>query len=208
MGSTARQMRGRVVLAAVALILGAGLWRTNYNAALARFHARLLEVAMNGSAETLDAMIGDGADVNDTNERGKPLLVLAVIGDNLDNIHVLLRRGADIHRNTTPNDLLRYAAAYARPQIVRLWINKGADVNARAIDGSTAWMGAVEAGRLANVQELLSHKADVDAADQYGETALMKALARRNPDIAAALRKAHAKPPPPGWRPVPRHYSM
>lgn len=72
-------------------------------------------------------------------------------------------------------DLLLDATGGCNPDVVYALIKKGADVNARKSDGSTALMCAVTAGSVDIVQVLLDRGADVNARKSDGTTALMNA---------------------------------
>ena len=75
--------------------------------------------------------------------------------------------------------------------MVRLLVEKGADVNAINYEGETALMIAVDAGDNPEVVKLLLEKgADVNARTKEGETALMIASKRLRLD-AIKLLKAH-----------------
>ena len=56
--------------------------------------------------------------------------------------------------------------------IVKAYIDAGADVNAKDIDGGTALMCVVALGRLNVVKELIKAGADVNAKDNNGKSAL------------------------------------
>jgi hypothetical protein len=58
-------------------------------------------------------------------------------------------------------------------------LSKGADVNARTKDGTTALMLAAEGAKLEVIPMLLAKGADINAKDNRGQTALMKAAKGR-----------------------------
>jgi ankyrin repeat protein len=83
---------------------------------------------------------------------------------------------------TEDKTALMGAAEGGHEAVVRLLVNRGADVNAKKDDDhgeETALMGAAEGGHEAVVRLLVDHGADVNArrSDYYrrGETALMGA---------------------------------
>ncbi len=69
---------------------------------------------------------------------------------------------------------------------VQEFLSKGINVNAKAILGTTALMSAGY-GRKDIVQMLLAHKADVNAQDHSGQTALIYAALRGDKNIVEVL---------------------
>jgi ankyrin repeat protein len=77
---------------------------------------------------------------------------------------------------------------------VSRFLDGGADVNARAVDGTTALHWAARADSLATVTLLLDAGADAQAADRYGITPLYLAAENGNAHVIAALLDAGADP--------------
>lgn len=77
--------------------------------------------------------------------------------------------------------------------IVELLVAKGANVNARNGDGSTALMWAIQHGDKKVINLLLSKKADVNAKDSHGMTALDLAMHKNDRQLYEKLRKAGAR---------------
>jgi ankyrin repeat protein len=82
-------------------------------------------------------------------------------------------------------------AASINIEVVKVLIEKGADVNARNKHGGTPLMMAI--GSLQTMRLLLEHGADVNAKDKDNWTALERALLRGCPDEIRLLEKAGAK---------------
>ncbi len=81
----------------------------------------------------------------------------------------------------------------SRVELVELLITKGAVVNHRASDGSTALMDAARNGDTPAVNALLRSGASVNMADNEGGTALMRAAASScNEETVRALLNAGA----------------
>ena len=123
----------------------------------------------------------------------------ACAGD-IEKVKSLLLLGANV--NST--DGLGYSALIdaqackrhddsTRVQLVELLIAKGATVNLRSSDGSTALMFAARNGDTLAVNALLRNGAEVNIADKEGETPLMKAAANScNEETVRALLSAGA----------------
>jgi serine/threonine-protein phosphatase 6 regulatory ankyrin repeat subunit B len=79
-----------------------------------------------------------------------------------------------------------------KPDIVRVLIAAGADVNANQTGGGTALMFAAMQGHGEIVQALLAAKADVNAITKKGNTALLLATQKNHPDIVLLLKNAGA----------------
>jgi ankyrin repeat protein len=75
--------------------------------------------------------------------------------------------------------LLAAVRAADKDRVQRL-LQRGADVNARAEDGTTALMQATAVGDIRLVRMLLDHQADVNTRNQAGATALMWAVGDRD----------------------------
>jgi ankyrin repeat protein len=111
-------------------------------------------------------------------------LRLAACDGDIRNVETLLKLGV----NVNATDGMGYSALTSveackrhddptRVQLVELLIAKGAAVNYRDGDGSTALMFAARNGDTLAVNALLRNRAEVNIADKEGETALMKAAA-------------------------------
>lgn len=105
--------------------------------------------------------------------------------DDIAKVRELLRQGASSNAsNWDGNSLtaLMVAALNGDADIVELLLNKGANVNAKAIEtsgveghvlsGITALSLAPRSGNLSIVEMLVNHGADIHAKDSYGRTAL------------------------------------
>jgi len=89
--------------------------------------------------------------------------------------------------------LIEAAESGDRVAVSRL-LDRGAAVDARAVDGTTALHWAVRADRLDTVRALLESGADASAADRYGVTPLYLAAENGDVDVIAALLEAGADP--------------
>jgi hypothetical protein len=83
--------------------------------------------------------------------------------------------------------VLRWAAAEEYEALVRLLLNRGADVNAKDNDGRTALRRAADEGHEAMARLLLDRGADVDVKDNDGETVLRRAAVRGHEAVMQLL---------------------
>ncbi|KAJ7320167.1 hypothetical protein JRQ81_019678 [Phrynocephalus forsythii] len=88
--------------------------------------------------------------------------------------------------------LVMLAAAGGQDDILRLLIRKGAKVNCRQKNGTTALIHAAEKNNLTTVAILLEAGACINVQQNSGETALMKACKRGNYDIVRLMIESGA----------------
>jgi ankyrin repeat protein len=96
------------------------------------------------------ALLGKGADVNASNQRGETPLILAATQYEADAAKLLLEKHADVHAKTKnrrtalmqaidgPKEFDNENHVVYSPQIAKLLIEAGADVNAKDADGNSA----------------------------------------------------------------------
>ena len=85
---------------------------------------------------------------------------------------------------------LSYAAYNGHLEIVDYLLRRGAEVNGKTGNGSTALFFAARFGHMEVVQLLLKNQADPTVENENGETAVDWALKSANTDIEAILREA------------------
>lgn len=84
------------------------------------------------------------------------------------------------------NGLIR-AAQSGEAGAIKLWLDRGADINGRATTGRTALMAAVGNGHSDAARFLLERGADINSQDGNGRTALMVAAAGGHDDTVRLL---------------------
>lgn len=120
------------------------------------------------------------------------LLTCAVAGGHENIIRLLLARGANIEaRSKSEATPLVEAIGQGRLDIVKLLVDKGANVNA-ICDGSSPLSLAVLMGNPEIVKILIDAKVDLEAKDQNGNTALLRALQEKNIAVIKLLLDANA----------------
>jgi ankyrin repeat protein len=158
--------------------------------------AALILAASRNDVETVDLLLGAGADPKAANEYGATALYAAAAEDaNPAITKKLLAAGADpnaaILSGETP---LMQAARIGNVETVRALLGAGADPNVQEKNGSqNALMWAAAERHPAVTKALVEHKADVNAHTKNGATALMFA-ARGDAESARILLDGGARP--------------
>jgi ankyrin repeat protein len=157
-----------------------------------------------------------GGDVNDSplfadlgsfRKTKVALLHSAALGGSTKVARWLLDNGAELDARTDLHGLtpLHYAANYGRYDLVSLLVGRGANVNARAEDGTTPLHLAIASRRLQGqnsrfsysiggdrektIDGLLRLSADPTIADKWGKTTIMAAASKRDLPL---IQRLHA----------------
>ena len=160
------------------------------------YDALMIAAQMNHPA-TVKLLLDYGAFVDSpspyTRRNGSPLLLAS---DGFANIlggakpPVLKRSGtqrpSQIEIRKPHQDLIKWRHGYY--DIIQLLIDRGADVKARGIDGSTPLLHAAFGCDAQTLQLLLQHGADVNARTSDGDTSLMNAAILPWPDSSAKVK--------------------
>lgn len=152
----------------------------------------LMIAAWEGSIEMMALFVAHGADVNKTNRFGEQALQLAAWRGNLDAVRWLLDHGASTKRNGKQWSALHYAVYAGHEEVARLLVDRGADVNGRAPNDSTALMMAALTGHEDLAAMLLAAGANPNLASDRGETALTWAMRYGNYRIAKLVSSSEA----------------
>jgi ankyrin repeat protein len=149
------------------------------------------EAAAMGAVERLEQLLDQHPDeVNAWSSDGFQPLALAAFFGRPQAVEMLLARGAEVstparHQfHVTP---LHAALAGPTPQVARVLIAAGADVNARQQGGVTPLQEAAGNGQIDLVELLLEHGADATATDDNGRTAIDWARERGQQEVVALL---------------------
>ena len=158
--------------------------------------APVAEAAMSGDAETVRALLKDGADVNEAMGDGMTALHWAAKKGNVELAQMLLYAGANVNAmtrlgNYTP---IIMAAETGNAKLIDLLLKSGANAKDVTTNGTTPLMLAAVAGRADAVKLLLDAGADPNATEEArGETALMFAANYDRVDAIKALLAGGAK---------------
>jgi ankyrin repeat protein len=138
--------------------------------------------------DLFDYLMQRRARINTRNRNGETALSIAAYLGRADYVRRLVDAGAEINFFGWPP--LVYAAYNGHTKIVDYLIGRGADVNAKTENGSSALFFASRFGHIETVRTLLKHRADLTIVNDKDETAVDWALKSRNIDIEAVLREA------------------
>jgi ankyrin repeat protein len=127
---------------------------------------------------------------------------VAIEDDDVAKVRALLDSGLspDTHIDYGDNfeTPLMKAARSGTVEIARLLLDRGADVNARDGEQTTALEAAISREQTAMVALLLERKADPNSVNKYMQSALSNAAAAGNLEVTEMLLKAKANPQLPG----------
>src|ERR1700722_1802212 len=176
----------------------------------------LIAASYPGSVAVLQLLLDHGANIHAKDRRGMHALGRAALSADADVVRFLVEHGCDPNepgygtnvryaRQYRPTleyllskganvekDALAMTAHWQDPKVIEAWIERGADVNARAAPyNRTALMTATasEQAGAATVKLLLEKGADPNAEDIEGERPLDWALYRADRDKIAALEQ-------------------
>ncbi|HXJ75496.1 MAG TPA: ankyrin repeat domain-containing protein, partial [Candidatus Dormibacteraeota bacterium] len=177
----------------------------------------LAEATKQGNARMVKTLLAAGSGTEGANEDGQTALMIAIKNGDLSVFNLLIDAGAKVNavekvQDQTP---LMWAAAAARnaPEMVKVLIAKGANVNARAkfndwpgqitsepraqyhtYGGLTPLLYAARGGCYACVEALVSAGADVNLPNNEGMTPMMIALDNNQNGIAKFFLDHGANP--------------
>jgi uncharacterized protein len=154
----------------------------------------LLEAVKAGDRAAALTLITQRADVNAPESDGTTPLHWAVHRGDLDLAQRLIRAGAKVNvKNNYGSTPMSEAAILGRADLLEALLKAGADVESPNGDGQTALMIVARTSRVDAARLLLAHGAKVNAVEQWrGQTALMWAVAQKQPAMVAELVKSGA----------------
>lgn len=129
----------------------------------------LMISVMNDDIQTTRALLDKGANVSALNKRGRTVLSMA---RTVPMVRILLEYGADL--NAYVYGSITEVMAAQTPQIAALLVHRGADIHLRSKHGNrTALASTILSHRSSRLtRNMIAHGADVQAADDYGWSAI------------------------------------
>lgn len=148
----------------------------------------LIRAAEGGDLEGCRQAIDKGASPDASFGRATALSVAAFFGRR-EIVDLLLERGAGIDKgdDETGATALFQSIMGLEPEIARLLVDRGADVNKKTKPGMSALMLAAASKQVDTAAMLVEHGADVGAKDAEDLTPLMYAAEGGSPEIAGLL---------------------
>jgi ankyrin len=156
--------------------------------------APLVDAVKSGDRAAAMTLISQRADVNAPEVDGTTPLHWAVHHGDLELTKRLIRAGAQVNvKNEFGSTPMAEAAILGRADLLETLLKAGADVESPNADGQTALMVVARTGRVDAARLLLKYGAKVNAVERWrGQTALMWAVAQKQPAMVAELVKAGA----------------
>ncbi len=143
--------------------------------------------ATNGNTDIIKMALEKGAEVDCEDTYGFTPLESAAISDKTDAVRLLLKAGAHVRRNCS---LLSASATNGNTDIIKMALEKGAEVDCEDKDGQTPLMRAANNGRIEAVRLLLQAGADVkrnclplNASAASGNTDITKMLLEKGAEV-------------------------
>ena len=145
----------------------------------------LAQCARDGDTKAVELFLKAGFHPDIRDKYGVPLLCLSARGKHLAVAQILLERGAQLNLQSEDRGYspLMDAAQAGSADLVRLFLEKGADPNLKSKDGQTALVVAVGRNDAEVARLLVEGGADADEADKLGLSARKYAALFKNPAI-------------------------
>jgi ankyrin repeat protein len=150
---------------------------------------KLVAAAKAGDTAAVLALLGAGANPNETEPDGTTALMWAVHRDDVGLAARLIAAGADVSvANDYGATAMSEAAIRADAEMLSQLLAAGADVDAPNADGQTALMVVARSGDVDAAKLLIDHGAKINARERRkGQSALMWAAAQIQPEMVRLL---------------------
>lgn len=164
----------------------------NINYEKFQFKGTLLMLIAQGkiSKNLINLLISYGVDIDLQEDQGKTALMLAIEYGNYDMARILIKGGANVNiQDHAENSALSYIAIFNRKKLLKSLINNGANVNVINKDKRTPLMLSVISNKKNKgiIRKLVKYGANINFADQFGESPLSYAEKLGNTKIKDLL---------------------
>jgi uncharacterized protein len=138
---------------------------------------------------SMKLLLDNGANPNAPTSGGTTPIFIPAINGKLILAKILTKYGADVNynKNTYKVSPLRQAARNGYLEIVRFFIENGAEIDARADDKATALTASCSFGQVDIVRYLIEKGADINIKDKDNDTPLNNACAKGRFDVVKLL---------------------
>lgn len=179
---------------------GADIWAQNYE----KYEKKdiLRSACDHGFLWLVEDLVKQGANVNTTYENNWTPLTTAIFAGQSETAEFLLDCLSQISdQKINLNQKCGYglgwtplylASRHCQAKLVKLLIEKGANLNILTTDRETPLFGAMDKGKREVIKVLLEHGADVNKGNKEGKTPLNKAVWRGDIEIVKMLLEAGA----------------
>jgi ankyrin repeat protein len=158
----------------------------------------LLLAAFEDNSDALRFLLDKGADINATSFSGRNALSYAIQNSNLELVRLLLSKESALNLDGSERDSLYTAIVHKNSEVLRLilpyqknlnllYLKNSDQKDARNLVKTTLLIQAVISGSLENVKLLLQMGADINMANDRGETPILTALREEKFEIATFL---------------------
>ncbi len=138
-------------------------------------YSPLMYAAELGDVELVQELIDKGADIEALDLYGKRALMHAAVYGHINVVTLLLDRGADINATDQGGNTALWWANKEKPDLIRLFLERGAKTDVRGYNDRSVISGAVIRGQLDVIKMLLKADAPVESPDKIGRSALQAA---------------------------------
>lgn len=138
----------------------------------------IIEAVSKGQISTVKTLLDKGANANQKGKDSKPLLLIATEKKDLAMAKLLIQYGANVNQQDNILDSpFLYAGALGYNELVKLYLDHGADFKIFNRYNGTALIPACERGHVETVRLLANTKGfPIDHINRLGWTALLEAI--------------------------------
>ena len=156
----------------------------------------LAAASATGDAAIVQRLIRAGADVNHVDDNGLTALMLAAHLGHVGIAGILLDAGATLNPDPAHGKLsaLLLAAESGRDEVIKLLVERGAQIDYIHDDGATALTVASAAGNASTVALLIRLGANLYIQDRFHKTAMDYAKQKNHYNIIMLLEAGYATP--------------